>query len=164
MGVIAIKRVYDPPAAGDGFRVLVDRLWPRGVSKEAAALDLWAKDLAPTPDLRREFNHRAERFTEFTHHYRVELARNPAVAAFLPQLKRAKVTLLYGARDPKVNHAIVLADFLRKADAPAKKKAAKKATAKKAAAKKPVRKRKAAKKKLVPRKVGAQAATRSRSR
>lgn len=159
MGTIAIKRVYDPPAAGDGFRVLVDRLWPRGVSKAAAALDLWAKDLAPTPDLRKEFNHRAERFAEFTHHYRVELARNPAVAAFLPQLKRAKVTLLYGARDPKVNHAIVLGDFLRKADAPAKKK-----TAKKAAAKKPVRKKKAAKKKPATRKVGAQAAARPRSR
>jgi len=164
MGTIAIKRVYDPPAAGDGFRILVDRLWPRGVSKEAAALDLWAKDLAPTPDLRREFNHRPERFAEFTHHYRVELAGNPAVAAFLPQLKRAKVTLLYGARDPKVNHALVLAEFLRKADAPAKKKTAKKAVAKNPTAKKPVRKKKAAKKKPATKKVGAQAATRPRSR
>ena len=151
MGTIAIKRIYDPPAAGDGFRVLVDRLWPRGVSKEAAALDLWAKDLAPTPDLRVEFNHRPERFAEFTHHYRVELARNPAVAAFLPQLKRAKMTLLYGARDPKVNHAIVLADFLRKEKVPAKKAAVKKSAAKPAPRKK---------KKTVKKKSRAQAAAR----
>ena len=125
MAVIAIKRVYDPPAAGDGYRVLVDRLWPRGMTKEAAALDLWAKDLAPSPDLRKEFNHQPERFAEFTHHYLGELAKNPAVAAFRAELKRRKVTLLYGAHDRANNHALVLAEFLRKGEksTPAKKPA-----------------------------------------
>jgi len=113
MGTIAIKRVYDPPAADDGYRVLVDRLWPRGMTKETAALDLWAKDLAPSPDLRKEFNHQPERFAQFTHHYLGELSRNPAVAAFRVELKRPKVTLLYGAHDRANNHALVLADFLR---------------------------------------------------
>lgn len=148
MGTIAIKRVYDPPAAGDGYRVLVDRLWPRGLTKAAADLDLWAKDLAPSPDLRREFNHQPERFAEFRHHYLGELSKNPAVAAFRAELKRPTVTLLYGAHDRANNHAVVLADFLRKGakPAPGKKPArktpsAKKAIAKKATAKKPARKK-----------------------
>ena len=147
MGRIAIKRVYDPPSADDGFRVLVDRLWPRGMTKEAAKLDLWAKDLAPSPDLRKEFNHQPERFAEFTHHYLGELARNPAVTAFRAELKRPKVTLLYGAHDRANNHALVLKEFLEgKASKPAKaamktaKRSAKK-TAKKKAAKKPAKKK-----------------------
>lgn len=125
MAVIAIKRVYDPPAASDGYRVLVDRLWPRGMTKEAADLDLWAKDLAPSPDLRKEFNHQPERFAEFRHHYLGELSKNPAVAAFRAELKRRKVTLLYGAHDRVNNHAVVLAEFLRKGaeSTPAKKPA-----------------------------------------
>ncbi|HKD47083.1 MAG TPA: DUF488 family protein [Rhizomicrobium sp.] len=110
---IAIKRVYDPPKPSDGFRVLVDRLWPRGLTKEKASLDLWAKEVAPSPDLRREFNHRPEKFAEFKKLYRFELAKNPALAAFRRELKRPRVTLLFGARDPKVNHASVLADYLR---------------------------------------------------
>ena len=69
MSAIAVKRVYDPLSPDDGFRVLVDRLWPRGLTKKAAALDLWAKDLAPSPDLRKAFNHRPERFAEFRRHY-----------------------------------------------------------------------------------------------
>ena len=133
MGTIAIKRVYDPPAPGDGYRVLVDRLWPRGMTKDAAALDLWAKDLAPSPDLRREFNHQPERFAEFTHHYLSELAKNPAVAAFRAELKRPKVTLLYGAHDRANNHAIVLAGFLKKGASAKKAKAAKSAPPKKPA-------------------------------
>src|SRR5215469_14860604 len=135
MGILAIKRVYDPPSADDGYRVLVDRLWPRGLTKEAAKLDLWAKDLAPSPDLRKEFNHQPERFAEFTHHYLSELARNPAVAAFRAELKRPKVTLLYGAHDRANNHALVLKAFLEgkavrptwaQAKKPAKTKAARK--------------------------------------
>jgi uncharacterized protein YeaO (DUF488 family) len=139
MATIAIKRVYDPPAAGDGYRVLVDRLWPRGMTKEAAALDLWAKDLAPSPDLRKEFNHQPERFAEFTHHYLGELSKNPAVVAFRAELKRPKVTLLYGAHDRANNHAVVLAGFLQKGakPAPAKKPARKRSTSKKTARKKP---------------------------
>jgi len=109
---IAIKRVYDPPARSDGFRVLVDRLWPRGLTKEKAALDLWAKDIAPSTELREEFNHRPEKFAEFKKHYRLELSKNPALAAFRQELKRPKVTLLFGVRDPRLNHAVVLAEYL----------------------------------------------------
>lgn len=121
---IAIKRVYDPPERSDGFRVLVDRLWPRGLTKEKAALDLWAKDIAPSTALREEFNHKPEKFAEFKKHYRLELSKNPALAAFREELKRPKVTLLFGARDPKINHAAVLAEYL--SSAKAKKLATKK--------------------------------------
>ena len=128
---IAIKRVYDPPGPSDGFRVLVDRLWPRGLTKEKAALDLWAKDIAPSTELREEFNHRLEKFAEFKKHYRLELSKNPALAAFRKELKRPKVTLLFGAHDAKINHAAVLAEYL--------KQGAKKKT--KASAKKPLQAR-----------------------
>jgi uncharacterized protein YeaO (DUF488 family) len=110
--------------------VLVDRLWPRGLTKEKAALDLWAKDIAPSTELREEFNHRPEKFAEFKKHYRLELSKNPALAAFRKELKRPKVTLLFAARDPKINHAAELAEYLtqsakrpvKKKPAPAKKK------------------------------------------
>jgi uncharacterized protein YeaO (DUF488 family) len=146
MAAIAVKRVYDPPTADDGFRVLVDRLWPRGMTKAAAALDLWAKDLAPSPDLRKEFNHQPERFAEFTHHYLGELSKSPAVALFRAELERPKVTLLYGAHDRANNHALVLADFLRNGakSTPAKKparKSSKPAARKRPVAGKPVRKK-----------------------
>ena len=139
MGVLRIKRVYDPPSAEDGYRVLVDRLWPRGMTKEAAHLDLWAKDLAPSPALRKEFNHQPERFAEFRHHYLSELARNPAAAAFRAELERPKVTLLYGAHDPVNNHAVVLKAFLEekpRAAKAARKKPLKAKPAKPAAKKK----------------------------
>ena len=109
---IVIKRVYDPPEKSDGFRVLVDRLWPRGLTKEKAALDLWAKDIAPSTELREEFNHQPEKFAEFKKRYRLELSKNPALAMFRKELKRPKVTLLFGARDPRINHAAVLAEYL----------------------------------------------------
>jgi uncharacterized protein YeaO (DUF488 family) len=109
-----IKRVYDPPSGKDGIRILVDRLWPRGLRKDAAALDLWAKDLAPTPSLRQWFDHRPERFAEFKRRYRSELKGNRAIPEVLGQIGRAKATLLYAARDPAVNHAVVLAEFLNK--------------------------------------------------
>src|SRR5215469_170725 len=144
MGRLAIKRVYDPPSPDDGYRVLVDRLWPRGMTKDAAKLDLWAKDLAPSSDLRKEFNHQPERFAEFTHHYLGELARNPVVAAFHAELKRPKVTLLYGAHDRANNHAVVLKDFLE-GKASAKAKPAKKKPAGKSA---PAKKTKKAKKRI----------------
>ena len=123
---IAIKRVYDPPEPSDGFRVLVDRLWPRGLTKEKAALDLWAKDIAPSTELREEFNHRPEKFAEFKKHYRLELSKNPALVAFRKELKQPKVTLLFGARDPKINHAAVLAEYLTQSAKTTKKPAAKK--------------------------------------
>jgi uncharacterized protein YeaO (DUF488 family) len=120
---IAIKRVYDPPSPSDGFRVLVDRLWPRGLTKEKAALDLWAKEVAPSPELRKEFNHKPEKFAEFKKLYRFELSRNPALAQFRRELKRPKVTLLFGAHDPKINHAAVLAEYLKQSAQGTKSKA-----------------------------------------
>ncbi|HEV7959794.1 MAG TPA: DUF488 family protein [Rhizomicrobium sp.] len=119
---IIIKRVYDPPKPSDGFRILVDRLWPRGLTKEKAALDLWARDIAPSTELRQEFNHRLEKFAEFRRHYRLELPKNPALIAFRREMKRPKVTLLFGARDPQINHAVVLAEYLRQRSAALKRK------------------------------------------
>jgi uncharacterized protein YeaO (DUF488 family) len=109
----AIERVYEHPASDDGYRVLVDRLWPRGVSKEAAALDLWLKEVAPSPELRVWFDHRSDRFEEFGARYAAELDENPAVEQLLElEKEHGSVTLLYGAKDPQVNHAVVLRDFL----------------------------------------------------
>ncbi|MFE5673332.1 DUF488 domain-containing protein [Agromyces sp. NPDC056523] len=111
----AMKRVYDAPEASDGYRVLVDRLWPRGVSKERAELDEWAKDVAPSPELRTEWHHSgdAARFDEFAARYRDELDTNPAVEALLGTGRaHDRVTLLFGARDERVNHVTVLVDWL----------------------------------------------------
>ena len=109
----AIKRIYEEPADDDGCRVLVDRLWPRGVSKDRAHLELWLKDIAPSPPLRQEFAHMQERFEDFRARYEDELAGNPAVGQLLElALQHRKVTLLYAARDPDVNHARVLLEFL----------------------------------------------------
>jgi uncharacterized protein YeaO (DUF488 family) len=108
-----IKRIYDEPAAPDGYRVLVDRLWPRGVSKARAQLDEWAKDIAPTTELRTWFGHEAAHFDEFAQRYRAELDANPTVERFRALSREQDiVTLLYGAHDPLVNHAVVLRDYL----------------------------------------------------
>lgn len=103
-----IKRVYDPASSADGTRVLVDRLWPRGVKKSDAHVAIWMKDVAPTPALRRWFHHDPERFPEFRRRYTSELKRNPALTELRKLGKVKRVTLLYGAHDPKVNHAQVL--------------------------------------------------------
>ncbi len=107
------KRIFDDPAPDDGFRVLVDRLWPRGVSKQRAALDLWLKDVAPSTELRTWFHEAPDRFDEFARRYTAELTGNPAVDE-LRRLGREHptVTLLYGVRDRERNHAAVLARFL----------------------------------------------------
>lgn len=110
MRSVAIKRVYDKPAETDGTRILVDRLWPRGLSKRKAALDGWNKDVAPSPALRKWFGHRPERFTEFAKRYRAELKDNDAVTEL--RATKGKLTLLHGAKDTKINHAIVLAAVL----------------------------------------------------
>jgi len=114
-GRFAIKRIYDEPADDDGCRVLVDRLWPRGVSKERAQLELWLKEVAPSPPLRTEFAHMQERFADFRAAYEAELETNPAVGT-LRELaaQHARVTLLFGARDPETNHARVLLEFLQR--------------------------------------------------
>jgi uncharacterized protein YeaO (DUF488 family) len=109
---VAVKRAYDPPAPTDGIRILVDRLWPRGLSKQKAALDGWNKDVAPSTALRKWFDHRPERFAEFSKRYRAELKDNPAVVEL--RATKGKVTLVYGASDPAVNHAIVLAKVLKR--------------------------------------------------
>ena len=111
---IRIKRVYDPPEDTDGTRVLVDRLWPRGLRKEDAALTLWLKEIAPSPELRKWFGHDPARWAEFGRRYRAELARNDEAVARLSDLsKHGPLTLLYAAHDTAHNHALVLAAYLR---------------------------------------------------
>ena len=112
-GTFVIKRIYDDPSDDDGCRVLVDRLWPRGVSKERAHLELWLKDVAPSAPLREEFGHMQERFADFRAAYEAELEGNPAVQTLYGlAAEHGKVTLLFGARDPETNHARVLKEFL----------------------------------------------------
>ncbi|MER8751332.1 DUF488 domain-containing protein [Mesorhizobium sp. M1050] len=114
---LAVKRIYEPPAPDDGQRVLVDRIWPRGVSKQDAALTLWLKEIAPSDDLRKWFGHEASRWAEFQKRYRAELDGNgEAVDKLRGLLRHGKVTLLYGAHDEKHNNAVALAAFLRKTD------------------------------------------------
>jgi uncharacterized protein YeaO (DUF488 family) len=111
---IRIKRVYAPAAPADGARVLVDRLWPRGLSREKARLTLWLKEIAPSPALREWFGHDPARYAAFTRRYRAELAAAAAALAPLEALARqGDVTLLYAARDEAHNQARVLADYLR---------------------------------------------------
>lgn len=111
--MIRLKRVYEPPLDEDGFRVLVDRLWPRGVSKERAALDLWLKDVGPSNALRKWYGHVPERWAEFQEQYRAELAANDAFAELVRVAKEHKViTLLFGARDEERNEAVVLRELL----------------------------------------------------
>lgn len=110
---LRIKRVYEPAHPDDGARVLVDRLWPRGLRKEDAALTLWLKDIAPTPELRTWFGHEPTRWQAFSRRYRDELRRTQAPVEILLQLTtRGRVTLLYAARDSEHNHARVLRDYL----------------------------------------------------
>lgn len=110
---MSTKRIYDEPGPDDGFRVLVDRLWPRGVSKQVAKLDEWLKDVGPSTQLRTWFHHDAAQFDQFERRYRAELETNPAVDRLREIIaSHPKVTLLYGARDNEHNQAVVLRDFL----------------------------------------------------
>ncbi len=109
--MIRVKRVYEPPAPEDGTRVLVERLWPRGVKKEALAGD-WLKDVAPSPALRTWFGHRVERWDEFKARYRAELDASGAWRALAELDARGTVTLLYSARDPSHNSAVLLSEYL----------------------------------------------------
>jgi uncharacterized protein YeaO (DUF488 family) len=113
--MIRVKRTYDPPARGDGWRVLVERLWPRGMKKEALAADAWLKEVAPSTELRKWFNHREDRWEEFQRRYRDELKKNPdAWRPILDAGRRGTVTLLYSAHDTVHNGALVLRDYLMK--------------------------------------------------
>ena len=110
---IHIKRAYAAPADDDGYRILVDRLWPRGVKKENAHLNLWLKDIAPTPALRTWFDHVPARFVEFSRRYTAELRANTAAVAELDRLlATTSITLVYAARDETHNGAVVLKAFL----------------------------------------------------
>jgi uncharacterized protein YeaO (DUF488 family) len=112
---VRIKRIYDPSETSDGYRVLVDRLWPRGVSRERAHLDQWARELAPSDELRRWFGHDPARYNGFRSRYLTELRDHTEEVAELRERARSSpVTLLYGARDQKHNEAVVLAELLRK--------------------------------------------------
>ena len=114
-GSFTIKRVYAPAADADGFRVLVDRLWPRGIKKENAKIDLWAKDIAPSDALRREFHGHPEGWDRFSAAYHKELGREPATSAardLLARRQKGIVTLLYAARDEEHNNAVALKAWL----------------------------------------------------
>lgn len=115
---VVIKRVYEPYEESDGYRVLVDRLWPRGMTKERVHYDLWAKFLAPSTEIRKAFGHKAENFDTFKKAYTAELDANAEAFDFAKKIAGPDfahypcVTLLYAARDPKINHAIILAQWL----------------------------------------------------
>ena len=117
---VRIKRVYEPAQRDDGLRVLVDRVWPRGVSKDDAHLDIWAKDVAPSTELREWFGHDPKRWTEFEKRYESELRDGSAKAQIESIMKAAKekrvITLLYGARDEQHNQAVVLQRVFQRLD------------------------------------------------
>ena len=113
MSTLRIKRIYEPALPRDGYRVLVDRLWPRGVSKAEASLDLWLKEIAPSAELREWFGHDPARFDEFATRYRSELKTNVEAVDQLRDIAKAHdTTLLYGAHDRHANQAVVLGEFL----------------------------------------------------
>lgn len=113
--MLQIKRVYDSPAPDDGFHILVDRLWPRGLTKEKASVDLWLKEIAPSTELRKWFGHDPEKWGEFQKRYRKELAGSRAAMDVLKQkIREGPVTLLYGAKDHEHNEAAVLLSLLGK--------------------------------------------------
>lgn len=113
---IQIKRIYDAPDATDGFRILVDRVWPRGVSREKAALEEWDKMIAPSSELRKWFGHDPSRYEEFRKRYWKELEDNPETESFITLIRQhmdeGPVTLLFGAKDREHNQAVVLREFL----------------------------------------------------
>jgi len=115
MYAIKAKRVYEKSDPNDGFRILVDRLWPRGVKKETAGIDLWLKDIAPSPELRKWFCHDPEKFEDFKVRYMEELETDPvkkdAIQLVRKKLQEDHVTFVYAAKDPVHNHVVVLKDY-----------------------------------------------------
>ena len=111
--MLQLKRAYDPPSVEDGYRVLVDRLWPRGLKRDSARIDLWLKDIAPSDELRRWFNHDPARWTEFQARYSKELdAQETLWRELLARSRQGRVTLLYAAKDAQHNNAVALKSFL----------------------------------------------------
>ena len=114
--MIRVKRIYDPPVKTDDMRVLVDRVWPRGLAKEKAQIDLWLKDVAPSPALRKWFAHDPAKWLEFKSRYFRELDSNPAAVEDLAaEAKRRRVTLLFGAREERYNNAAALKEYIETA-------------------------------------------------
>lgn len=113
MGSLKIKRIYETPTLDDGIRIFVDRLWTRGISKEKAKLDYWFKDIAPSSNLRKWFNHEPAKFKEFANEYKKELqSSNDDIEKIREFLKSNNVTLIYAAKSPTINHARVLKDYI----------------------------------------------------
>lgn len=111
---IRTKRIYEPPARGDGRRILVDRLWPRGLSKTAARIDYWAKDIAPSTRLRQWYGHDPAKWKEFRRRYFAELDANPqGLAELRRHLGRGTVTLLFSSREERLNNAMALREYLK---------------------------------------------------
>ncbi len=113
---LKIKRAYLSPVVGDGYRILIDKLWPRGISKEKAEIDEWAKSITPSAELRRWFGHKEENYAEFARKYRAELDGNPLASQFADAISEllttTNVTLIYGAKNEHCNHAIILRDWI----------------------------------------------------
>lgn len=109
---ISIKRAYEPAEKSDGQRILIDRLWPRGLTKQKVAADLWLKEVAPSTELRQWFGHDPDKWTEFQKRYKAELKTNPAFAELKAAIRKGKTTLVYGAKDEAHNDAVVLKDVL----------------------------------------------------
>jgi len=111
--MLKLKRAYDPPSNGDGQRILVERLWPRGLTKAKARIDLWMKEISPSPELRKWFAHEEKKWPEFRRRYRQELKANKeAVDSLRKKARSDTVTLVYAARDEEHNSALVLKEFL----------------------------------------------------
>ncbi len=112
-----MKRVYEKPEKEDGYRILVDRIWPRGVSKDKAAINEWAKEITPTSTTRKEFDHQPQKFEWFKQAYWTELTDNPRLEPFLihvfEQLEQTPVTFVYAAKDEEFNHVVVLMDYIK---------------------------------------------------
>ena len=151
--MIQLKRAYEKASKDDGFRILVDRLWPRGVSKVAAHFGAWLKDVTPSPELRTWFGHDPEKWAEFRRRYTAELKQDSAAVAELCDLvaEKKNVTFVYGAKDSAHTHAIVLKDFIERISrkrAPVQKTARK--TTKKTAAKKAMKRPRSVRRKAAP--------------
>ena len=113
MEAIKIKRIYETSEDSDGFRILVDRLWPRGIKKEQAKVDLWLKEIAPSDSLRKWFHHEPEKWMEFKQRYLTELKeKKDYVETIIAKLKKSPITLLYSAKDQLHNNALVLKEYL----------------------------------------------------
>lgn len=111
--MITIKRIYEAPSRDDGYRVLVDRLWPRGMSKEKARVDLWLRDISPSSELRKWFNHEPQKWKEFQERYFAEIeTQKEILRPLLKKVKEGNVTLLYSSRELQLNNAVALKEYI----------------------------------------------------